>query len=104
MKVHKLDHIVITANNLEKTIEFYTTVHGMKLQRFSDERKALIFGRQKINLHERGREFKPQAQNPLPGSADLCFITQPPIPQVISHLTTCNISIIEGPAEKIGAT
>ena len=76
MKVHKLDHIVITANNLEKTIEFFTTVYGMKLQRFSDERKALIFGRQKINLHERGREFKPQAQNPLPGSADLCFITK----------------------------
>ena len=81
MKVHKLDHMVITANNLEKTIEFYTRVLGMELQTFSDdERIALIFGRQKINLHERGREFKPQAQNPLPGSADLCFITQPPIP------------------------
>jgi catechol 2,3-dioxygenase-like lactoylglutathione lyase family enzyme len=28
----------------------------------------------------------------------------PPIPPVISHLTTCNIFIIEGPVEKTGAT
>ena len=78
MKVHNLDHMVITANNLEKTIEFYPSVLGMELQTFSDERKALILGSQKINLHERGKALKPQAQNPLPGSADLCFITNTP--------------------------
>jgi len=50
----------------------------MELQTFSDERKALILGSQKINLHERGKALKPQAQNPLPGSADLCFITNTP--------------------------
>ena len=65
MKVHNLDHMVITANNLEKTIEFYTSVLGMELQTFSDERKALILGSLKINLHERGKALKPQAQNPL---------------------------------------
>ena len=104
MKVSKLDHFIITANNLEKTIDFYSRVLGMELQTFSDGRKALIFGDHKINLHEAGKEFKPHAQNPLPGSADLCFITRTPMQQVISHLTTCNVSIIEGPLEKSGAS
>ena len=104
MKVSKLDHFIITANNLEKTIDFYSRILGMEQQTYSDGRKALIFGDQKINLHEAGKEFKPHAQNPLPGSADLCFITRTPMQQVISHLTTCNVSIIEGPLEKSGAS
>jgi len=102
MKVAKLDHFIITVNNPEKTIDFYSRVLGMELQTFSDGRKALIFGDQKINLHEAGKEFEPHAQNPLPGSADLCFITRTPMQQVISHLTTCNVPIIAGPIEKTG--
>lgn len=104
MKVNKLDHLVITANNLDRTIAFYTRVLGMEAVTFADGRKALHFGIQKINLHEAGKEFEPHAQNPLPGSADLCFITEMPMQHIISHLSSCDVSIIEGPVKKTGTT
>lgn len=46
-------------------------------------RHALVFGSQKINLHQAGREFEPKAQNVQPGSGDLCFLTDTPMDQVL---------------------
>lgn len=40
------------------------------------QRHALRFGTQKINLHQRGKEFEPKAKTALPGTADLCFLVQ----------------------------
>ncbi len=76
----------------------------MKEVTFSDGRKALSFGRQKINLHEKGREFEPKAKYPTPGSADLCFLTKTPIDEVIEYLQAKDIPIIEGPVKRTGAT
>ncbi len=70
---------------------------------FAGGRKALAFGNQKINLHQQGREFEPKAKQPTPGSADLCFITDVPLLQVIEHLKTCEVEIIEGPVARTGA-
>lgn len=103
MKVRKLDHLVITAKNLDRTIAFYTRVLGMELITFADGRKALKFGTQKINLHEAEKELEPHAQSPTPGSADLCFITDTTLPLVISHLASCDVPVIAGPVEKTGA-
>ncbi|MDX1776350.1 MAG: VOC family protein, partial [Desulfobulbales bacterium] len=75
MQVTKLDHLVITVKNLDRTITFYTRVLGMEQVTFADGRKALKFGDQKINLHPAERKFAPHAENPVPGSADICFIT-----------------------------
>lgn len=47
-----LDHIVIYAADLDRTINFYTTVLGMTHVVFDDEYHALRFGEQKINLHD----------------------------------------------------
>ena len=71
--------------------------------RASEDRKALAFGRQKINLHERGNEFTPKAAHPTPGSGDLCFITNQPLDAVIGHLNELAITIEEGPVERTGA-
>lgn len=49
-------------------------------------RKALRFGNQKFNLHEAGKEFEPKARWPVPGSADICLITQVPLDQLLDHL------------------
>jgi catechol 2,3-dioxygenase-like lactoylglutathione lyase family enzyme len=72
-----------------------------------DNRKALRFGvgdaRQKINLHQRGREFEPKALHPTPGSADLCFITSVPMAEVIAHVTACGVPILLGPVSRAGA-
>ncbi len=103
MMIRRLDHIVLTVQHLEETIRFYTNVLGMKEETFGDGRKALRFGLQKINLHEAGHEFEPKASHPLPGSADLCFITDLDMDDLLLHLRKQVVPIEEGPVERTGA-
>jgi catechol 2,3-dioxygenase-like lactoylglutathione lyase family enzyme len=103
MKVRKLDHFVLTVRNIEKTISFYTSVLGMTKEAFGQGRVALKYGDQKINLHELGNEFEPKAAKPTPGSADLCFITNTPLNEAISHVKSFGIEILEGPVKRTGA-
>ncbi|MEK5640757.1 VOC family protein [Paenibacillus sp. FSL R5-0378] len=101
--MNRLDHLVLTVSNIDQTCEFYSRVLGMRTVTFGEGRKALHFGQQKINLHEAGKEFEPKAKTPMPGTADLCFITDDPIPDVIRHLEYCNVMIEEGPVLRTGA-
>lgn len=103
MRVLSLDHLVPTVHSIEATCAFYAGVLGMEVVTFGEGRKALMFGSQKINLHERGKEFKPKAGQPTPGSADLCFITDAPLSEVIEHLNTLGVPILEGPVVRTGA-
>lgn len=102
--IDHLDHLVLTCVDIEATRHFYTQVLNMQLETFGAGRSALRFGNQKINLHERGREFEPKAHLPVPGSLDLCLIASVPLDEVIAHLARCNWPIIEGPVERTGAT
>ncbi|MEM7045999.1 MAG: VOC family protein, partial [Pseudomonadota bacterium] len=72
--IKALDHLVLTVRDLEATVRFYSDGLGMEARRFgpNQERVALHYGSQKINLHELGKEFEPKADLPTPGSADLC--------------------------------
>ena len=104
--IDHIDHIVLTTRDLAACIRFYTEVLGMKLERFrtpTEERLALKFGAQKINLHEWGKEFSPRAHVAVPGSLDLCFIAAAPLADVISRLNQLQVKIIEGPVAKTGA-
>lgn len=103
MKISHLDHLVLTVSNIESTCHFYQTVLGFAVITFKGNRKALKFGNQKINLHHQGNEFEPKALQPTPGSADLCFISDTPISEVVAHLNQLNIQIEEGPIERTGA-
>ncbi len=103
MQIDRLDHLVLTVRDIEKTCAFYTTVLGMELITFGEGRKALRFGQQKINLHEAGKEFEPKAHHPFPGSADLCFITSTPLTEVLQHLQQCQAEIEEGIVDRTGA-
>lgn len=103
MKISHLDHLVLTVSNIETTCNFYQTVLGFEVITFKGNRKALKFGNQKINLHQQGNEFEPKALQPTPGSADLCFISDTPISEVVAHLNQLNIQIEEGPIERTGA-
>ena len=103
MQIERLDHLVMTVADIEATCAFYARVMGMQVVTFGMGRKALAFGQQKINLHERGKEFEPKANVPTPGSADLCFIASTPISEVIRHLNEECIEIILGPVKRTGA-
>lgn len=105
--IDHVDHIVLTTRDLQGCIRFYSEVLGMKLESFqtpTEQRQALKFGNQKINLHEWGREFTPRAHVAAPGTLDLCFIASVPLEQVIAKLKAANIPILEGPVLKTGAT
>lgn len=103
MKISRLDHLVLTVANIETTCRFYEDILGMELQTFGDNRKALKFGQQKINLHQRGKEFEPKAMHQTPGSADLCFITETPIREVKEELIKKNIPLLESEVKRTGA-
>jgi len=103
MKVSRLDHLVLTVKDINSTIDFYRNVLGMEKVEFAEGRVALAFGNQKINLHESGEEFEPKAGYVQPGSADLCFIVETPIIDLVVHLQEHKVSIVEGPVERTGA-
>ncbi|ECE4441031.1 VOC family protein [Salmonella enterica] len=104
MIIDRIDHLVLTLSDISTTIRFYEEVLGFSAVTFKQNRKALIFGAQKINLHQQEMEFEPKASRPTPGSADLCFITSTPINDVVSEILQAGISIVEGPVERTGAT
>jgi catechol 2,3-dioxygenase-like lactoylglutathione lyase family enzyme len=103
MRVVSLDHLVLTVRSVEATCSFYTRVLGMSVVTFDEGRKALAFGSQKMNLHEQGKEFEPKAERPTPGSADLCFLTDVPLAEVVGHLEALGVPLVAGPVGRTGA-
>lgn len=103
MIIDRIDHIVLTVHDLERTIAFYSRVLGMEPVNFAGGRRGLAFGRQKLNLHQAGREFEPRALAPAPGAIDICFISETPLADVIAKLKAEGVVIIEGPVDKTGA-
>ena len=103
MRVEGLDHLVLTVADIGRTCDFYERVLGMEHVVFGEGRHALVFGAQKINLHEAGREFEPKAAAPTPGSADLCFWTRTPLEGVFERLREAGVEVEEGPVKRTGA-
>ena len=106
--IDHLDHLVLTTAHEAACVRFYTEVLGMRLESFTGgtppvERKAFVFGAQKINLHVKGREFEPKAHTPMPGALDLCFIAAVPLDAVIARLQALGVPIAEGPVMRTGA-
>jgi catechol 2,3-dioxygenase-like lactoylglutathione lyase family enzyme len=104
MHIDHIDHLVLTVRDIEASCVFYQRVLGMEILRFEGGRRALAFGNQKFNLHQAGREFEPKADRPTPGSADFCLITATPIAEVVAHLNSCDVSLLDGPVQRTGAT
>jgi len=52
MRIDRIDHFVLTVASIQATCDFYSRVLGMSVVTFGQGRKALVFGGQKINLHE----------------------------------------------------
>lgn len=103
IRMDRLDHLVLTVQDVEATCAFYEKVLGMQPVTFAGGRRALAFGRQKINLHAAGREYKPHAHRPVAGSGDLCLISAVPLDEVIAHLKACGVEILQGPVERTGS-
>ena len=105
--IDRIDHVVLTTRDLEACLRFYSRILGMKVEKFQTPdatRIALKFGNQKINVHEWGKEFSPRAHVAAPGTLDLCFIASVSLEAVMEKLRKENLTILEGPVLKTGAT
>src|SRR4029079_9824758 len=110
LTIQRIDHVVLTCRDVEATLRFYTEVLGMHEVTFGNGRKALSFGRQKLNLHPVGKgadaasgHVAAIARAPTPGSLDLCFIVGERIDAVVAHLAACGVPVEEGPLTRTGA-
>jgi catechol 2,3-dioxygenase-like lactoylglutathione lyase family enzyme len=102
MGIATLDHLVLTVADLDATVAFYERL-GMRAEEFGGGRLALRFGDQKINLHRAGTEFQPHALQPVPGSADLCFLVDGALDEVERALAEAGVPVELGPVEREGA-
>jgi len=102
-----LDHFVLTVADMGATIAFYTDVLGMVHKTLDvpgeRPRHALFFGLHKINLHPLGAEFEPKARRAGAGTADLCFLTETPLNDWLSHFAATGTEIELGPVPRTGA-
>ncbi|MEM4781938.1 MAG: VOC family protein [Halalkalicoccus sp.] len=104
MHLTGIDHLVLTVEDVDATCAFYADVLGATVVTFGPEnRTAIEFGDQKINLHEADHEFEPHAQTPAPGSGDFCLVVDGRIEEVVEYLDDHGVETVHGPVEKHGA-
>jgi catechol 2,3-dioxygenase-like lactoylglutathione lyase family enzyme len=103
IRIDRIDHLVLSVTNIETSCDFYSRVLGMEVVSFSHDRRALRFGKQKINLHRADSPIAPHAAHPTVGAADLCFVTKTPLSKVAAQLVECGIAIVAGPLSRAGA-
>lgn len=103
MLIERIDHVVLNTRNVEACVDWYVRVLGMTRIVFGDNRIALAFGDQKINVRPTGAPNWVTGEVDAPGSLDLCFIADAEPEAVGEHLRSCGVTITEGPVPKTGA-
>ncbi|MGZ5378349.1 MAG: VOC family protein [Mycobacterium sp.] len=101
--VDRIDHVVLNCCDVEQAVDWYVRVLGMRREVFGEDRIALVFGRQKINVRPSGAPNWATGAVDAPGSLDLCFIAEMSPEDVGAHLRACGVPITEGPVAKTGA-
>jgi catechol 2,3-dioxygenase-like lactoylglutathione lyase family enzyme len=101
--VDRVDHLVLTVADVDRAVEFYERVLGMAAVTFPGDRRAVSFGQQTLKLHAASELVEPTATHPVPGSANLCFVTDNAISEVQEHLRAHDVRIEEGPITRTGA-
>jgi len=96
MKIERIDHLNLTVADIDRSVEFYQRVLGMKTESMGEGRAALYFGQQKIHLDAAGVAMAISGEKRMP--AHICFITEAPIGEVTAHLETCGVPVrMQGP-------
>ncbi len=103
MRLARLDHLVLTVGDIDRSVTFYRDVLGMQAVTFDNGRHALRFGDQQINLHRFHEEHAPHARTPTPGSADLCFLVDTPAEEIVAELTTHGVERVSEIVDRVGA-
>jgi catechol 2,3-dioxygenase-like lactoylglutathione lyase family enzyme len=103
----RIDHLVLTVDDIEMTLAFYERALRIPRELFrgpdGQARYALTLGRKKINLQDLKTETPTKARRPTFGAGDFCLIAAAPLDDVISHLRAENVAIEAGPVPRRGA-
>jgi catechol 2,3-dioxygenase-like lactoylglutathione lyase family enzyme len=96
MKIERIDHLNLTVADIDRSVEFYQRVLGMKTESMGEGRAALYFGQQKIHLDAAGKAMATSGEKRMP--AHICFVTETPIDEVKVQLEACGVPVrMEGP-------
>lgn len=102
---HGLDHIVLRVSDITRTLDFYTRILGMHLERIIEDLPLyqVRCGRHLIDL-----QVLP-AGTTLPAAGErgfdhVCLLVQGDFPAIVQHLQAEGVTITFGPVELYGAT
>tara|TARA_B100000614_G_scaffold262729_1_gene297994 strand:- start:4080 stop:4484 length:405 start_codon:yes stop_codon:yes gene_type:complete len=99
-----IDHIVLNCKDVDYTADWYERVLKLKREIFGPENRiALKFGNQKINLRPIGAQGWLSGDKEVAGSADICFLTKESLSSVASRLREEGVKVILGPVERTGS-
>ncbi len=102
--IERIDHVVVNCRDVDVTAAWYERVLGMVREEFgSDQRIALKFGSQKLNLRPSGAPNWDTGAVDAPGSLDLCFVTTSSPDEILEHLGACGVAVATGPVARTGA-
>ena len=101
--VQSIDHLVLVVANVAQTCDFYEKTLGMQAVEQQPGKWSLKFGYHKISLQSAG-SVPEMARGTTVGSGNFCVLTETPIEAIVEHLRACNVPILEGPSQKVGAT
>ncbi len=102
-KTGKIDHIVVTCQNIEASKVFYGDILEFGLEELGDGRVEVHFGGCKINLQPAGRRYGPPRNANRNWTGNFCIVTEQPLNEVQDQLKRFNVQIEQGPVEKVGA-
>lgn len=103
MRARALDHIVLCVADVAATCRFYEHVLGLVAREERPGKWSLHVGDQKISLQD-ATTAPAIALDTVPGSGNLCLLTDTPMAEVVEHLGREGVAIVEGPGERAGAT
>ncbi|HEX2283255.1 MAG TPA: VOC family protein, partial [Mycobacterium sp.] len=85
LTIDRIDHVVLNCRDMETTTAWYERVLGMRRETFGDDRLALVFGNQKINVRLSGSPNWVTGAFDSPGSLDVCFVAAASPDDVAAH-------------------
>lgn len=103
--MRRIDHIVLTVNDLEESMRFYHEVFDMPVIKDQTDENLITLrcGHQLIRLQKADRPTDLVAAKPTASSADFCMVSGDKLEDIIHHLKSYYVDIIAGPVEKHGS-
>ena len=106
MPIEGLDHIAITVDDVDATIDWYVRVLGaealhLDLWRAGTIPVALLqLGTSRMSVHAAAAPASPHAVAPTVGAGDICFRFDGSVDDILTLLATGGVEVVDGPVPR----